>query len=667
MKKSVVLSLSALLAFTAIAECAFAQEVQRTRRPGFFERLFGGFDRPSRRPVRQARWWDEDTPEIRIIRGGREDAKRKKVKKVALLNPAAKPPEKIKRRAIPAVTIDPDVAEGLGMGNLEYVAPKLVTVADSTLSQLIGITPDSAALRAVLTDRKSVITATPAVREAVLDLYKSNSFKPLWTADGNISSRGLAVLDMLAAAGEEGLDPSRYKPVVLNSYQSAVSQLDGDGLGLALFDVGLSVAAVTYALHQSGGAFEPELLSGYHDLKSKQVAPNVALRVLAYSPFPTEYLKSLAPKHPAYAKIKAELLKVSGNVTEQTPAFASGNRVRIGQKDPRIIPLRQRLFEQNFISLTDATVAPEKRDILDKTLAKALKQFQKAKAIAQTSNLDAATVAALNGPDQSEQKDKLIASLERLRWMADDFGKRYVFVNQAAYRVNVIEDGNLLWASNVIVGKPLTQTAVFSDRMETVVFNPSWGVPESIILNEYLPKLRANPGYLDKIGFQTLSPKGKLVKSSSINWNSIGANSGIAILQPPGDGNALGEIKFLFPNAHSIYMHDTPNRKLFGEAKRNFSHGCVRVENPREFAEILLGWDRAKVDANIDSGENTSTKVTVKTDVHLAYFTAWPDENGIMQYYSDAYGRDISLKKARDLTHKSMTGDDGQKIVENNP
>jgi L,D-transpeptidase YcbB len=243
-------------------------------------------------------------------------------------------------------------------------------------------------------------------------------------------------------------------------------------------------------------------------------------------------------------------------------------------------------------------------------------------------------------------------------------GSRYVLVNQAGYRATLTENGEEVWASNIIVGKALTQTHVFSDTFETVVFNPTWGVPASIIQNEYLPKLRANPGYLDKIGFQVVNSKGKRVSSRSVDWYSVSATN-IGIVQPAGDGNALGEVKFLFPNKHSIYMHDTPTRKLFKESKRNFSHGCVRVENPRDFAQVLLGWDRDKIDSSIDGGESSSVKVTTKTNVHLSYFTAWPGENGEIQYYSDAYGRDETLKQARAQVFKQSGGIAGAKLVEN--
>jgi L,D-transpeptidase YcbB len=659
MRKFVTVSLGILLTFAVGAEAFAAQDSARKRRPNFFERLFGDFDRPSRRPARQPAWWEEDQDGVRIIRGGQEkpvNNKKKSAPRVAVA----------KKKVVPTtVPIDPEASQGLGLGNIDYIPVKLTGVFDPGFTKFTVPGIENSAIKLVLSDKTTTIRASEDVRKAVLEHYSANGFKPLWIADGNINARGLAVLDYLSRADAEGLEPLRYKPSVLEKFEGAVSQLDGDGLGLAQFDVGLTVAAVQFALHQSGGAYEPERLSAYHDLKAQRVSPTVALRVLAYSPFPAEYLQSLAPNHPAYAAMKTELAKLQVATPSDQPVFADGKRIRIGQKDPRIAQLRQRLVKEGYIGLTEATVADDKIAVLDKVLAKALKRYQEAKGVGQTSNLDSATVKTLNGPAQSELREKLISSMERLRWLPDDLGSRHVLVNQASYRVNVIENGKLLWASNVIVGKPLNQTNVFSDSFETVVLNPSWGVPQSIILNEYLPKLRANPGYLDKIGFKTISASGKPVSSSSINWNSVGANSGIGIMQPPGDTNALGKLKFLFPNAHSIYMHDTPNRELFAETKRNFSHGCVRVENPREFAEILLDIDRATIDAQIDSGESKTVKVTKKTNVHLTYFTSWPDENGIIRYHSDAYGRDATLKNARGLMRKLAGGDDGSKVAQN--
>jgi murein L,D-transpeptidase YcbB/YkuD len=238
--------------------------------------------------------------------------------------------------------------------------------------------------------------------------------------------------------------------------------------------------------------------------------------------------------------------------------------------------------------------------------------------------------------------------MERLRWLPKTLGDRHVFVNQAAYMLKVVDHGREIWRSKVIVGKPNTQTVAFSDEMEKIVFNPSWGVPPSIMKNEMIPRLRRDPGYLDRIGYRVLTPDGKkIIRSRSVPWWKY-KNGKVPYLiqQPPGDDNALGEVKFLFPNSHSIYMHDTPTRNLFGKSVRALSHGCVRVENPREFAEILLGVDASDIAERIDSGVSQSTKVTRATRVHLTYFTVWPANDGRLLTYDDVYGRDQRMERA---------------------
>jgi L,D-transpeptidase YcbB len=368
MKKIVVVSLTVLVGFAALAEPSYARD---GRRIGFFDRLFGRFDKPRVRVEKRAWWEDDPSPSPVIVRPVKV-----KPKKVAL-----------KRRVVP-VEIDPEDGENFGMGNLDYVPPKLVSMYFTGFEKLTGEATDVAAIRLILADRSTTLRATADVRKAVLDYYESSGFKPLWTENGNINARGLAVLDVLSKANLQGLEPLRYKPDVLASFDGAVAQLDGDGLGLAQFDVGLTIAALTYAIHVSGGAYEPERLSAYYDIKSERVSPNTAIKVLAYSPYPAEYLNTLQPTHPAYVAMKAELAKLNVAPTSDAPKFPDGKRVRIGQKDPRIETLRQRLVEANYISVADGDVPEEKCTVLDKELAKALKRFQEAKGVGQTSNLD---------------------------------------------------------------------------------------------------------------------------------------------------------------------------------------------------------------------------------------------------------------------------------------
>ena len=199
------------------------------------------------------------------------------------------------------------------------------------------------------------------------------------------------------------------------------------------------------------------------------------------------------------------------------------------------------------------------------------------------------------------------------------------------------------WQTRVIVAKPTNQTYFFSDQMSRVEFNPYWGIPQSIIKGEYLRKLQSNPGYLDQRGYETIR-NGKIVSSSAVDWWNYKGNIGVR--QKPGSNNALGEVKFMFPNKHAIYLHDTPKRSLFENENRAFSHGCVRVQNPRDLATHILGWSSEKVAATIASGKNTPVQMDKKLPVHLTYFTAWTDEAGNISYYTDTYKRNTYLSKA---------------------
>ena len=655
MNKTVLAGVCLVTAFAVGLPSAFADFHKRKRRPSFLESLFGTFEGNSRdrRFKRERRaWWDEDDS-IRIIREPNRTAKKKK-----RLAQAAK-------KAAPATAfVDPEEAQGFGMGNLTYALPKLVPVVDSTFAKLQTTETGHSAIRLALADRASNVSATSELRKVVLDHYKSTGFKPMWTENGKLTERGESLLRQLSQAAAEGLEAERYLPAVLASFADPGLQVAGDSFAVAQLDIGLTVAALTYARHISGGAFEPERLSKYHDIKPPYVNPEVALKVLAYSPFPASYLQSLAPTHPSYAALKAELATLA-NANVEDKSFPEGKRVKVAQKDPRIVLLRERLAAEGFVPSNAAEISADNIETLDKHLSKVLKAFQKSKGIAQTGHLDPATVRALSGENLESARERLMANLERLRWLPRDLGSRHVFVNQAAFTVDVMDGRKSVWNSKVIVGRPLTQTAVFSDVMETVVFNPTWGVPPSIILKEYLPKLRRDPSYLDKKGFQVVSLSGKPMKSSAINWNSVGSGNVPGVMQPAGGDNALGEIKFLFPNHHAIYMHDTPNRELFGEDRRAFSHGCVRVENPREFAEILLNWDDEKVTGRIDSGKTSAVKLEDKVRVHLTYFTAWPDESGKMQYFSDIYERDQTLIKALRMANAQFSRKKPQRLVQN--
>ncbi len=620
---------------------------------GFFDSLFGTkAERKARAERRRLqaeerrKWWLEENG-VRITRDKR-------------LAKKAKP---AKKRAVP-VYDDPEPIPGFGMGNVAFVLPRLQPVADKSMLPLPADGVSGEALRIVLSDAKTPIKADPKIRESVLALYKDSKFRPLWISDGAVSERGKAVLSVLKGAAQDGLEPGRYLPAGFASFDDIDSQIAGSNIAAAQFDAGLTAAVVTYAMHMSGGAYDPGKLSLYHDVKPEAVEPGTALKVLAHTPYPAEYLKTLEPKHPAYGLLKAELAKIDTSGIDKPAPFPTGKRVKVGQKDERIPELRARMLALGHLTAEDAAVQPDKADVLDKTLSKGVKLYQASVGVAQTGALDQATAKSFNADATGNEREKVISSLERIRWLPKSLGQRHVFVNQAAQEVVVMDNGQRIWTSRVIVGRPTTQTSVFHDEMETVVFNPTWGMPQSILINEYLGKLRRDPGYFDRIGYQVVNAKGKKISSRSVSWGSVGANSGIGVIQPAGDGNALGELKFLFPNSHSIYMHDTPNRELFNENRRAFSHGCVRVQDPREFAKVLLGITDEDVEAQLAGGDTKNVKLPNKVPVHLTYFTAWPDSNGKIRYFSDIYERDKTLEGARAIVARAHGADSAVKVVE---
>jgi murein L,D-transpeptidase YcbB/YkuD len=543
------------------------------------------------------------------------------------------------QRALPAQAAYPTNAEQ-PEPPLVYQPEKLETLSIPDLAQPPALAPLAAAVFDELRGNASAIRVTAGEKQALVDFYRLNSFKPVWVSPEGIDQRARAVLRFLAGSGEDGMSPDDYLPPSLAGFEADAALVTAGASRLARLDIELSARALRYARHASGGRLLPNKLTLYHDITPPTVDLAKAMQVFAWSPFPAEYLEGLQPRHPAYGKLKTALAELRElRAGPGSGLIATGSPVQPGQNDVRVPLLRQYLAWLGYGETGDSST-------LDSALSDRLTLFQKDARLKPTGMLDRATTAAFNSRNSNGGVDQLIYNLERLRWLPRHLGERYVFVNQPAYELQVVDKDREIWRTKVIIGKTTSQTYAFSDTMETVVFNPSWGVPPSIMKNEMLPRLKRDPSYLDRIGYRVLTPDGKIVHSRSIRWSQFKDTVPYLVQQPPSDDNAMGEIKFLFPNAHSIYMHDTPGRSLFGRSTRAMSHGCVRVEDPRKFAEMLLGLDAADVAAAIDSGESRTSKVTQKTQVHLAYFTIWPAQDGRLLYYDDVYGRDERMQRA---------------------
>lgn len=646
------------LALGTILAIAFVEPAP-VQAQGFFESLFGPRkmrQQQKKKVVTGQRAGRFGNDRVRILRGNSSDN----------LSVTRQATRKAKKRPPVESYSDPEPIPGLGWGNPIYVAPRLLVLADPALSKVDVASAADAQILATLANLKSGIRVEESLRKPILSLYKTNGYKPIWLDQGKPSARALKVLELAAASDKEGLSPEDYLPATLVSFTGIEQQIGTDASHLAAFDIAMTAAAAKLAMHLSGGAFDPNRLSLYNDLPSQRISPDVALNVLAHSPFPETYLASLNPSHPAFGLMKAELAKLrsGGDVPEMT-LIPEGATIRKGGSDPRILLVRDRLTSLGFTDPDAEEVDAERAMVLDADLANALKAYQSSVKIKADGRLGNATVKKLNGNTRDSDIARLIYNMERVRWLPRQLAARHVFVNQPAYEVRVMDKGNQVWRSNVIIGRQTTQTSSFYDEMETVVFNPTWGIPQSIIVNEYLGKLRRDPGYFDRIGYKVVNQKGKVVSSRSINWGAYDVSAPVGVQQPAGDGNALGELKFLFPNKHSIYMHDTPTRKLFSEPVRAFSHGCVRVQDPRDFASVVLGWDRDKVDQMTDSGKSESVKLDQKLPVYIAYFTAWPDASGKIHYFNDIYERDASMARAMGSTTPRQAATVSGSLVQN--
>ena len=321
----------------------------------------------------------------------------------------------------------------------------------------------------------------------------------------------------------------------------------------------------------------------------------------------------------------------------------TGPALKPGGADPRVSPLRERL------GITGDLVArgAGSGDFYDADLERAVRRFQDRHALSVDGVIGRQTLAALNVPLQA-RIDQLRLSLERARWVLESVVPRYVAVNIAGFRAAMVREGNVVWTARVVVGRAYRQTPVFRGEMQYLVLNPTWTVPPGILRNDTLPKVKQDPAYLRRENIRVIDREGRWIDPLSVNWRAYGGSVPYTLRQDPGANNALGRIKFVFPNPHAVYLHDTPARNLFEQPERTFSSGCIRVEDPFRLAELLLDdpkWTRQTLQHAVDAG-NTQVVRLEPVPVFILYFTASVDPDGTLRFYKDVYQRDAGLLAA---------------------
>jgi murein L,D-transpeptidase YcbB/YkuD len=456
-------------------------------------------------------------------------------------------------------------------------------------------------------------------RTAVAAFYSGRGFAPLWIEGGAPGDRGRAVIARLRAADDDGLDPADYPVPDFNAAA-------GRPAALADAELRLTSAVLAYARHAQIGRVHFSRISP--DIFYNLAAPDPAdvLNRLAKATDPSDALGSYNPPQLGFKALRDKLAEARGHNSETGPArIASGPTLRVGMHDERVPQLRERLGLDAASDASDTTY--------DRPLADAVKKFQRDHDLSPNGNLNASTLEALNGPRREHLADTLIANMERWRWLPRDLGKVHVMVNIPDFTLKVVQNGHTIWRTRIVTGKPSTPTPLLSEQMRYITVNPTWNVPPSIVNKEYLPVLQQDPNALTRIGLQ-------------VEYNQDGS---IRIFQPPGAGNALGRIRFNFPNKFLVYQHDTPDKYLFARDKRAYSHGCMRVQDPLKYAEVLLGIGAPNENYTVErlqrmfGGEEHDINLTPNIPVHVTYQTAFVDDAGKLELRDDVYGRDARM------------------------
>ena len=500
------------------------------------------------------------------------------------------------------------------------------------------------------------LKALPESAEAVIAYYSSHP-DYIWVAGTAATDRARAVVEVLNNADAVGLSADDYK-VDIPDDGFDITRGTERQKELMAFEMKLSVAVANYILDATRGRVDPNRISGYHDFKRK--APDLAARIeaLAKAPDPAEALLAQNPQGAHFEALKAELQRLKELDDGVRVEIAANLLLKPGQSNPELanvvaaIKLKgsDGLKTDNAVVLAGYEGTPEYND----DMVALVKAFQKEAGLKPDGVVGPATRRALVGMTNDDKIEKVRLAMERARWLPGVLASRRVFINQPAYTATYFDGGKAELSMRVVVGKRSNQTNFFDDEIELVEFNPYWGVPQSIIINEMLPKLRRDPSYLDRLGYEVTSG-GRAVSSSAVNWNAVGKGSGIGVRQPPSSRNALGELKILFPNSHAIYMHDTPSKSLFNRDTRALSHGCIRLKDPRAMAAKVLGTTVEDIGSHIAGGRNKRVDLDQTIPVHVSYFTAWPDEAGTVEYFDDVYRRDDYLRKAIDATETART------------
>ena len=470
------------------------------------------------------------------------------------------------------------------------------------------------------------------------DFYAHRDFQPVWSDPARFQE----LLQVLKGSESHGLDPDDYHYSALAAWPNDPGPLHQAGRDVLATD-----ALIRFGYHLQFGKVDPTRLDPDWNLTRKlhnQDPASMLAQAVAAPDLNAFLTNNLGPDGAFYAGLRKALARFRQIADAGGwPTVDAGATLHADDRDARVPSLRARL------AVTDPDVQTNTLDpsLFDADLVAAVKRFQLQHGLADDGVVGARTIAELNVPAET-RVDQLKVNLERTRWVFRDLEPRFLVVNIAGFEAYLVEDRKVVWNSRVQVGKPYRKTPVFKKEMTYLVLSPTWTVPPTILKKDIIPKIKQDPAYLTGQNMVLLDRSGNKVDISGIDLAAVTpGNFPYTVRQEPGPKNALGRIKFMFPNKHFVYLHDTPSQSLFNKAERTTSSGCIRVEKPISLAAELLGdpvgWSEAKIEERIGKASNETIKLNNPITVFLMYWTSVPDGEGGVRFFGDVYSRDQAV------------------------
>jgi len=481
----------------------------------------------------------------------------------------------------------------------------------------------------------------------VPQFYTNRNYELAWTDKKNVKD----LLESIESAYDEGLDPEDYhyqaiQDLLAKKKSSSLSNEEKADLDLLMTD-----AIILYASHLLEGKLEQSKLRAQWDVEKNARPENVdsLLTVTLHNKQVKPALQTMKPAHYMYALLKVHLKNLRNQAEEGGwPRVRSGETLKKDMDDPRILEIRE------FLTATGDLKSMEtnQESVFDQELENAVKKFQNRHGLTADGAIGKGTIEQMQVPIE-KRIEQIKLNLERLRWIFHQPNEDFLIVNIAGFHVRRFTNREEVFNSRVIVGKYHHESPVFKGEMQYIVMNPTWTLPYSIATNETLPKLKKDPGYLAAKHMEVMDRSGKMLDPSTIDWNQYSrGNFPFIIRQKAGPWNALGEVKFIFPNKYSVYLHDTPSRSLFERQDRAFSHGCIRTEDKWGLLMSLMNdpevWNMEKINEILKSGETTKIDLPDPINIYLVYLTAVADKENNLYFFKDVYKRDEAVSHELD-------------------